>query len=107
MYIVTYARSSNLSRDLTSQRERLNQSLSPEDTIVGNYGDRSNAMENARLPGLQAALSELVAGRAEAVAVQSLDRLARSNEELASLLRWLRYRGLLVLEAFEPTAEAE
>ena len=64
-------------------------------------------MEDARLPGLQAALSELAAGRAEAIAVQSLDRLARSNEELASLLRWLRDRGLLVLEVFEPTAEAE
>ena len=106
MYIVTYARSSNLSGDLTSQGERLGQSLSPEDTIVGNYGDRSNAMDDARLPGLQAALSELAAGRAEAIAVQSIDRLARSTEELASLQRWLRDRDLLVLEVV-PTAEAE
>ena len=106
MYIVTYARNSNTGGDLTSQWERLSQSLSPEDTIVGSYGDRSNAMTTARLPGLQAALSELAAGRAEAIAVQSLDRLARSNEELASLLRWVRERGPLVLEV-EPTAEAE
>ena len=80
--------------------------MSPEDTIVGTFGDRSNAMTTARLTGLQAALSELAAGRVEAIAVQSLARLARSNEELASLMRWLRDRGLLVLE-IEPTAEAE
>src|SRR4051812_17624097 len=67
---------------LDEQRRELEQALGPR--LAGIESDRL-AGRSLRRPGLQTALAACAEGRADGIAVTSLDRLSRSLDDLAEL----------------------
>ncbi len=82
--VVLYARSATSQEEVDRQFQMMQESLDPEANVVGCYSDVGSGMDSHRL-GLQQALDRLQKGEAEALLVQSIDRLSRSAQELARL----------------------
>src|SRR5213080_4258632 len=85
--LIGYARASRWAgagheAHLDEQRRELEQALGA--SLVGIESDRL-AGRSLRRPGLQAALTACAEGRADGIAVASLDRLSRSLDDLAEL----------------------
>ena len=99
MYVITYVRSSTGQDHLEAQQKRLIEALSTEYGIVGNYSDATS--ELGLQPGLAAALDRLATGGIEGLYVTSVDRLARSSNQLDAIQRWCGERGLVVKEVSE------
>ena len=87
--VVLYARSATSQEEVDRQFQMMQQSLDPEGNVVGCYSDVSSGMDSHR-HGLQQALDCLQKGEAEALVVQSIDRLSRSAQELARLASMFR-----------------
>ncbi len=87
--VVLYARSAISQEQVDRQFQMMQESLDPEATVVGCYSDVGSGMDSHRL-GLQQALDCLQKGEADALLVQSIDRLSRSAEELARLVSMFR-----------------
>ena len=97
MNIVLYARSSHSPEDVKRQLTILWRSLAPDDTIIGTYGDLTPGTGVNR-PGLNQALTDLATIQVDVLHVSSLDRLASTSGELASLRRLLEERGICLPE---------
>ncbi len=82
--VVLYARSATSQEEVDRQFQIMQEFLDPEANVVGCYSDVGSGMDSHRL-GLQQALERLRKGEAEALLVQSIDRLSRSAQELARL----------------------
>ena len=100
MYVITYVRSSTGQDHLEAQQKRLIEALSTEYEIVGNYSDATPEL-GFQQPGLAAALDRLATGGIEGLYVTSVDRLARSSNQLDAIHRWCDERGLVVKEVSE------
>ena len=87
--VVLYARSAISQEQVGRQFQMMQESLDPEANVVGWYSDVGSRMDSPR-PGLQQALESLQKGEAEALLVQSIDRLSRSAQELARLASMFR-----------------
>ncbi len=87
--VVLYARSAISQEQVGQQFQMMQESLDPEANVVGCYSDVGSGMDSPR-PGLQQALESLQKGEAEALLVQSIDRLSRSAAELARLASMFR-----------------
>ncbi len=88
-YVVLYARSATSQEQVDRQFQMMQKSLNPEATVVGCYSDVGSGMDSQRL-GLQQALDRLKKGKAEALLVQSVDRLSRSARDLVRLVSKFR-----------------
>ena len=95
MFVITYARGSKA--DVDAQQERMVQSLSPEDTVVGSYSDLAIGTDTAR-PGLAAVMERLASGGVQAVCVSSLDRITRRADQLEAITLWCRENGFTIQE---------
>ncbi len=87
--VVLYARSAISQEQVDRQFRMMQESLDPEANVVGSYSDVCSGL-NSQRPGLQQALDCLQKGEAEALMVQSIDRLSRSAQELARLASMFR-----------------
>ena len=87
--VVLYARSATSQEEVDRQFQIMQEFLDPEANVVGCYSDVGSGMDSPR-PGLQQALESLQKGEAEALLVQSIDRLSRSAAELARLASMFR-----------------
>ena len=87
--VVLYARSATSQEEVDLQFQMMQESLDPEANVVGCYSDVGSGIDSHRL-GLQQALERLQKGEAEALLVQSVDRLSRSAQELARLASMFR-----------------
>ena len=87
--VVLYARSAMSQEQVARQLQIMQASLNPEANVVGSYSDVCSRLDSQR-PGLQQALDCLQKGEAEALMVQSVDRLSRSAQELARLASMFR-----------------
>ncbi len=87
--VVLYARSAISQEQVGRQFQMMQESLDPEGNVVGCYSDLGSGMDPLR-SGLQQALDSLQKGEAEALMVQSVDRLSRSAQELARLASMFR-----------------
>ena len=93
--VVLYVRNTTASVAPGHQCQGLRRFLSKTDTVVGEFSDTSPG-NSADRPGLQQALSVLTAGKAGVLMVVSLDRLARTTEELADLRRLADRHGFSI-----------
>ena len=87
--VVLYARSAISQEQVGQQFQMMQESLDPEANVVGCCSDVGSGMDSHR-PELQQALDRLQKGDAEALLVQSVDRLSRSAQELARLASMFR-----------------
>ena len=66
---------------------------------AGTYEDVGCTDDLMRRPGLVGLLMDVVAGRLDCVAVQTIDRLAGHDDVLAKLMAMLRQHGVSLVEA--------
>ena len=81
--VVLYTRAIN-PEQVNRQLQSMEDSLNPSANVVGRYSDLGFGRVSQR-PGLQLALECLQKGEAESLLVKSLDRLARSFQDVALL----------------------
>ncbi len=89
--VVLYARSAMSQEQVDRQLQMMQESLGPEANVVGCCSDVGSGMDSHR-PGLQQALDRLQKGDAEALLVQSVDRLSRSARDLVRLVSKFRIK---------------
>ena len=82
------------------QLDALRRTISPDDTLIGAYDDYAMG-SRCSTRGLDRAMAELGAGRADALRVMSTDRLKRSKGELRRLKEMLGSCGK-VLQIISP-----
>ena len=65
------------------------------------YSDAAQSGASARRPGYQALLTDARSGCFDVVVAESLDRLSRDQEDIAALLKRLRFHGIGLLTVSE------
>ncbi len=86
--VVLYARATS-PEQANRQLQSMEDSLNPRTKVVGRYSDVGFGRDSQR-PALKQALECLQKGEAESLLVKSLDRLARSVQDVALLASMFR-----------------